>query len=50
MSPEDRLWYDQNDRDIIARRAIFERDLVTFARLAYPRIVSHRIRRIFSDL
>lgn len=42
--------YDANAVAIVTHRAVFERDLVAFARLTFPAISSHRIRRIFSDL
>ena len=50
MSADDKREYGANDRAIRADRAAFERGLVEFARLAFPAIESHRIRRIFSDL
>lgn len=49
MLDDDKQWYDANADATLAARAIFERDLVAFARAAFPTVTSHRIRRIFAN-
>jgi len=46
----DKHWYEENDRETAAKRVIFERSFVAFARATYPSVTSHRIRRIFADM
>ena len=50
VDKDDRAWYETNAKATIAARRTFERNLVGFAAVAFPRLSSHRIRQIFSDL
>lgn len=50
LDRENRSWYEDNARETIAARQKFERNLVAFARAAFPQITSRQIRQIFSDL
>jgi len=47
---DEKVWYDQNERETAEGRVIFERQLVAFAKAAFPTVSSHRIRRIFADM
>lgn len=47
--PDLRAWYDEN-RDHVAARARFERQLIAFFAAGYPQYSAHRIRQLFGDL
>lgn len=49
MPKEELAWYEGNEQESRSTRAAFERDLVAFARAAFPQVTSHRIRRIFAN-
>ena len=50
VDKDDRAAYVQNERETRVARQKFERELVAFARSAFPQFTSHQIRQIFADL